>query len=372
MSFFSRRSRRQVGVDIGSSSIKAVELSRQGSDFRLENYGLITGFDFFPDSFSPAVPSTFKLSENEIAAGLAKLLEFSKIKTHDAVLSIPVFSSFLTVMELPRMKMDELEKAVPFEARSYIPVPLSEVTIDWLALPPREPVFRQALPVAGAEPQPESSGSKTISVLLIAVPKEIIAKYQRIAEGAKLNLRAMESESFSAIRSLAGNDLAPLVLIDFGARSTTLTLVDQGFVRMNHTLDLAGRELTQAIAHGIGVSPERAEELKRTSGIIEKEENAHGLAALIKPLLNRLTSEFEKMSDLYMRKEGQKIQKIILGGGSASLPGLVVYLKKELGVEVILGNPFTRISYSGELKDVLTGELASYLTVAAGGAMREI
>ncbi len=361
MSFFSRRSHRRVGIDIGTSSIKAVELRTRPSRFHLENYGLITGLDFLPDSL-PSGPSTFKLSENEIASGLSRLLEISKIKTREATLSIPVFSSFLTVMELPKMKIEELEKAVPFEARSYIPIPLSEVTIDWLALPTEA----KAAPTIDNK----SPTGETVSILLIAVPKEVIAKYQKIAELAALNLLAIESESFSAIRSLVGNDLAPVVLVDFGARSTTLTLVDQGFPRINHTLDLSGRELTQAIAHGLGLSIERAEELKRASGLSGAEGNTHGLAALLALHLVRLVSEFKKIVELYTRKGGAAPQKIILTGGSTQLPGLLHYLKKELGVEVVLANPFARISHPEKLKSLLSGELASALAVAAGAAMR--
>lgn len=462
MALFSRRPRRQVGIDIGTSSIKVVDLSREGSHPRLLNYGIMEGLDFFGD-ISPAanVPSKLKMSEDDIVTVLNKVFDFSKIKTKDAVFSIPIFSSFLTVMELPFMNMKELKRAVSFQARSYIPVPLSEVVLDWLAIPPRlqlKPLAKKKVnfkaqqdyavsssspvTVTPAKPSLESTqksavlpdssfgnqqkltrtgvtikepprpplsnvyqqdaikepnlagGKQTpleavpltepkretkvdiptkpekISILLVAVPKEVINKYQRVVAKAKLNLRAFEPESFSLVRSMVGNDLNPTMLVDFGARSTTLTIIDQGFVKMSHSVDLSGKEISKVIARGLNISFSRADELKKTAGIaslgVER-----GIADLIKPLINKLVVEFEKMANIYMRKEGVKIKKVILAGGSASLPGLVSYLTSKLLTETVIGDPFARVSYPPELEKILKREIAPSLSVAVGLAMRD-
>jgi len=359
MSLFSRRPRRQVGVDIGTSSIKVVELSREGSHPILQNYGIIEGLDFFGDVSAADHASTFKLSEEEIIAALKELFKTTHIQTREAVLSIPIFSSFLTVIELPYMNLKDLERAVPFSARSYIPVPISEVVLDWLAIPS-----------GSSRPSSNPTQPKNISVLLVAVSKEVVSKYRRVVEGAGLNLRGLEPESFSLVRSLVGGDPEPAMLVDLGARSTTLTIAHQGFVKMSHTVQLSGIELTKTIARGLSISLARAEELKRTTGLAADGEE-RGIAGLIKPALDRLSDEYEKMVSSYVRKEGVKIEKLILSGGAANLPGINRYLSGRLSIETITGDPFGRVSYPAELKPLIKKELSTPLAVAVGLAMRD-
>jgi type IV pilus assembly protein PilM len=385
MRLFHRKSHRQVGIDVGTSSIKVAVLAKEGSHLELLNYGIIYGLDFLGKNGPvPANPAPFRLTDEEIAAAIRKLLEFSKIKTASAVLTVPIFSSFLTIIELPAMPQGELERAVQFASKSYIPVPLSEVVLDWVALPPREtsitsPVRPAAVLTAAAaapiapsvlQDRPLAPPTQTISVLLVAVPKEMITKYEHIASLCGLSLAAVESESFSMVRSLVGNDPSTVMLIDCGARSTTLTIIDNGYVKMSHSVDLSGKEITDTISKGLNISSERAEALKRSEGIAARG-NTEGVSRLIVPLLERLISEYQKMTSFFDSKEGRRIDKIILTGGSATLPGLAPYLSEKLGRTVTLGNPFARVRYPDELKSILTAELAATLTVAIGAAMRD-
>ena len=395
MSLFSRKSRRQIGVDIGTSSIKVVELARSGSHPRLVNYGVLDGLDFFGDiAVSSRSSSTFKTTDSEIVTAIKKLLVTSKIKTKEAVLSVPVFSSFLTVIELPFMSMKELDKAIQFQARSYIPVPISEVVLDWLALPPEinknivnptkpknlSPEHITPIEAKGKITIEKKTDSKqiditfkkpnNISVLLVAVPKEVISRYQRIAAQAELVLKGLESESFSVVRSLIGNDPKAAMLIDLGARSTTLTIVDKGFVRMSHSVDLSGKEITTSIARGLNISAPRAEELKKSIGVTSKGVE-RGIVKLITPLVEKIVVEFNKMFNLHLRKNNKKIEKIVLTGGAANLPGLAEYLKDHLSIEVVIGDPFARINYPSNLKDTLQNKLGVSLAVSAGLAMRD-
>ena len=361
---FSRKVRRQLGVDIGTSGIKIVELERDGSFLTLTNYGLMDGSDFFGEMPGNSnMPAGLKMSENEIASTLKQLLAVTKVKTKEAVMSIPIFSSFLTVMELPGLNIKELENAIPFEAKSYIPVPLAEVVLDWLIVSPKN--------IQSAVPDPAVPTPQKVTVLLIAVPKEVVSKYQRIAAEAGLNLASLEAESFSLARALVGNDLGTIMLVDFGARNTNLTILDQGSIFMSHSADLSGKEITKAVSHSLNVAPTRAEELKKVSGVSATGE-AKGLAQVISPFIDKLVIEMERMNNLFFKKENKKIEKIILTGGSSGLPGLAEYLSRNLGVEVLVGNPFGRIKFESALEPVLRRDLASSLAVAAGLAMREL
>ena len=382
---FRRNTNRQVGIDIGTSSVKAVELGKEGSHIVLSNYGIIDGSDFFGDVQNGSnAPSGLKLSENDIALVLRQLLDTAKIKTDKASMSIPFFSSFLTVMEMPYMEKKELENAIPFQARSYIPVPLSEVVLDWLVIPDSSQIETQsssnqrspekaAAGAASPEQQIINSPRKIdkIPVLLIAVPKEVISKYQRIAKVLGLDLLALESESFSLARSLIGNDNGTIMLVDFGARSTNLTILDRGYIFMSHSADLSGKEITKVVSKSLNVQQQRAEELKKTSGI-SSVGSEKGMAQIISPFIDKLVNEIEIMNSLFLKKEGRQIEKIVLTGGSSNLPGLIEYLSKSIGVEVIIGNPFSRIKFDPALEPILRKDLSSSLAVAAGLSMRDM
>ena len=360
---FSRKTRRQLGVDVGTSSVKIVELEREGEHLKLANYGLIDGSDFFGETLgSPNTPLGIKISENDVASVLKHLLASARVKARSAVMSIPIFSSFLTVMELPGLSAKELESAVPFEARSYIPVPLSEVVLDWLIIP------EEGL-VAPAAPTPTGKGKVTI--LLIAVPKEVVSKYQRIAAAANLELAALESESFSLARSLVGPDLGTIMIVDMGARSTNLTIISRGFILMSHSADMSGKEITKVVGHSLNVAPSRAEELKKTAGVSAASAEK-GLAQVIAPFIDKLVSEVEKMESLLNKKTSKRVEKIILTGGAANLPGLTEYLSRRLGVEVIIGSSLGRVKFDPALEQIFRRELSPSLAVAVGLAMREL
>jgi len=379
MGLFSRGSQQQVGIDIGTSSMKAVELKQEGSHLALQNYAVTYGLDLLQHmAAGPKDRTTFKVSEEEMAEILKKLLSFSGIKSEKAVFSIPIFSSFLTIIEMPFMSMDQLEKAVSLQASSYIPVPTDEVVLDWLAIPPSEDANAAKKPVQSVNPlnasQAQESKKKDeemLSVLLVAIPKEVINYYERIAHLAGLKVSAVESESFSMMRSLLGNDPGVVMLVDFGARSSTLTIVDQGFIRASHTVDLSGKELSESLAKSLNISPERAEEIKKLQGL-SPGPNSENIMQVLSPSLGKLVLEYKKMADYYKDREGHLIEKVILTGGASDMPRLKEYLQGKVGVPVVRGNPFARTKYREELAKVLDSELATDLAVATGAAMRDM
>jgi type IV pilus assembly protein PilM len=382
---FKQKILRQVGIDIGTSSVKVVELLRE-DHITLTNYGIIDNLDFFGEINSGSnAPSGLRFSENYIISVLKQLLDTTKIKTDKVVMSIPFFSSFLTVMEMPKASRKEIENAIPFQARSYIPIPISEVVLDWLIIPE----FSRQNTVTDAKISniasntanggngnivsviPDPIKKDKISILLIAVPKEIISKYQRIAKALNLKLVGLESESFSLARSLVGNDNGTVMLVDFGAMNTSLTVIDRGYVFMSHSADLSGKEITKMVSRSLNVQPQRAEELKKTSGVssvgYEK-----GLTQIVSPFIEKLVNGIERMNGLFMKKEGRRIEKIVLTGGSSNLPGLSEYLTKSIGVEVVIGNPFNGVKYNPSLEPILRKDLSFSLAVATGLSMRDI
>ncbi len=352
----------KLGVDIGTAAIKIVELEKAAGRFVLKNYGLfeLKGTDI--KSSGPGMgQSILKLPDQEIVWGLKELIKKGGIKSTDAIASIPSFSTFTTIIEMPYLSEQELAKSLPFEARKYIPLPLNEVVLDWSIID----ILNQT--------SPESTGSfskiTTVQVFLAAVPKDETEKYRRIMKGAGLNLKALELENSALIRALLGNDLSPTAIVNIGGRSTSIVIVDKGYERVSHNYEIGGFEITQSIARSLNVSIEKAEELKRKMGMKEIDENIVNEAMV--SLIDMMVFETKKTISSYESSKKQKVSRILLVGGLTNMPSFVSYFKQKLNMEVYGANAFARIMYPESLTPIIQ-ELANTFSIATGLAMRDI
>lgn len=353
------KSKSKLGIDIGTSAIKIVELEKEGGRFTLKNYGL---FEFKSVDSRPQEPKSkeaqniLKLPDGEIIWGIKEVLKKAKIKATNVVASIPSFSTFSTVIDLPYISEQDLAKALPFEARKYIPVPLNEVVLDWSIIDiPKDPI--------------ESTKPTTVEVFLAAVPKDETMRYQRIIRGAGLNLRALELENSALIRALLGNDLSPTVIVNIGGRSTSILITNRGYERVSHNYEIGGFEITKSIARSLNVSLGKAEELKKKLGLKEIDENIINNA--MKSLVDMMVFETRKTITNYEETKNQKILRVMLVGGLTNMPNFVNYFRQKLDRDVFVGNALARIVYPQTLSPVIQ-ELASTFVVAIGLAMREI
>lgn len=357
-------------MDIGTSAIKIIELEKESGRFSLKNYGLFE-LKGQPEpsvkSGSGAIQSQsgqgiLKLPDQEIIWGLKELIKKSKIQSVDAVASLPAFSTFSTIIEMPYLSEDDLAKSLPFEARKYIPIPLSEVILDW-----------SIVDVSSQGGQTASDDKKiqptTVQVFLVAVPKDETARYQRIMKGAGLNLRALELENTALIRALLGNDLGATAIVSIGGRSTSILIVDKGYERVSHNYEVGGFEITKSISRSLNVSMEKAEELKRKLGLKQTDENIVNEA--MSSLIDMMVFETKKTITNYESSKNQKISRVLLVGGLANMPNFADYFKQKLGREVFIANSFARIMYPQTLSSIIQ-ELANTFSVAAGLAMRDI
>ncbi|MEK7579581.1 MAG: type IV pilus assembly protein PilM [Patescibacteria group bacterium] len=332
-----------LGVDLGTAGIKIAELSNSGDRFDLKNYGII--------DFLAKEGSSPKLSDDILIAGLKDLIARTRPSTKDAVASISSFLTFTTVIEMPYLSAKDLEKAIPFEARKYIPIPLSDVVLDW-----------SIINVGG-----QSNQTPNVEVFLAAVPKNEAERYKNIFTSAGLNIKALELENIAIIRALLGDDKSPLAIINLGGRSTSILVVDKGFERVSRNYELGGFEITKALAVSLGISFERAEEIKRKDGL--KGNQAFNQA--ISPLIDMIVFEVRKTIANYEENKMVKIGKVILIGGQSQMPGIKDYFAQKLGKDILIGDPLKRISYNKVLEETLKNAGPS-LSVALGLAMRKI
>lgn len=338
-----------VGIDVGMFSTKVVQLRYESERAVLESYGELLNERYFKSA--TAVGGGFlRYADNDLASLIKDVLLESNINTHDAVFSIPAASSFVVKITLPKITPKEVESAIPFEARKYIPIPMSEVILDWDILP--------------------SDERNQNDVLLVALSREIVEKYKRVAGIAGLNVRALEIETFSLVRSLVGHDPTPQAVINLGYRSTTLALIDQGKLRISHNFDRGSNELTKALERGLNVNQERAEQIKRDIGLGERIEEKE-ISSIMVPLLDMLFGEVGRVIDIYNRKTSRKIQKINLTGGGSQLKGVVEFAATTFGIEVGRGNPFSRVVSPAFMQPILR-EIGPYFSVAVGLGLHEI
>lgn len=358
-----------LGIDIGTASIKAVAVSREGGRFKLLNYGVFQ-LENQEDAIE-AKQTTAKLPDEGIVWSIKELLKQSKIKNKDVVASIPSFSTFSTVISLPYLSEQDLAKAIPFEAKKYVPIPIDEVVLDWSIINLTS-IEEAQLQSGQSIRQPADSKPRitpTVEVFLAAVPKRETERYKRIMNAAGLNLKALELENIPLIRSLIGNDLSPTAIVNIGGRSTSILIVDQSFERINHTYEVGGFEITKSIARSMGVSLSRAEEFKKTVGL--KSDSIKVVSEAMLSLLDMMVFETKKTISTYENNKGIKVQKIVLAGGVANMPNFLDYFKEKTGLEIIIGNPFARVAYPKELAPLVPA-LGPTFAIAVGLAMREV
>ncbi len=339
-----------VGVDIGTSAIKLVEVSRWGKGRTLENYGEIKSQALFEEQFRTFEKTTHLISEQFVGRALKAILREAKIKNKSAIFTLPDFSTFITTFELPPMTEREIPDAVRYTAPRYTPLPLSETTLDWKLI--------------GGTP----GGNNHLKILLIAIPNEVVEKYQKTAELAGLDLYALEAEVLAIARAVIKKEKDIICLVDIGAQSTTISVVDKGNLKRSYSSEFSSNKLTFAISSSLNLDYAEAEEIKQEKGLISSQkEIKRSLSLLIDPFL----AEIEKVSDEFSRKTGKEVNKIYLSGGGANLPGLREYVEKETGKETKVPNCFSDLLYPPILGKTLK-QVGPRFSAAVGVALQEL
>ncbi len=351
MALLDALSRSFLGVDIGAGSIKLVELSKQKGK-SLTNYGIL-GADYFTgNSFRNRERGVLSIEEGNIIEAITSILREAGIKSKQAFFSIPDYVSFFTTFDLPPMSEKEVPEAVKYEAPRRIPLPLSEVTLDWQII----------------KGGPDQKGSTPLRVLLVTVPNDVIAQYQRIAKGAGLKIVALEAEAFAMLRALIKyQDKSNVVaLIDIGERSSTINIVSQGVLKVSYSLDVSGEDFTRALTGALGVEREKASAIKHIYGLSDNN------TEIKKILLPKAELILDKAKDIFNElyaRDKEIPGKIILSGGGVSMPGLLEYFSQNLNAPIEVANPFIGISAPPTLEEILK-KLGPSLTIAAGMALR--
>ena len=335
--FFSH-SKSKLGIDIGTSTIKVVQLKSDKGRLTLETYGMVNAAREMLKRQDDVVTQTADILRN--------LLLEARTTTKKVVASLPNNIVFVSVIDMPQLSEKEMRSAIEWEARRYVPLPLEDVTLSWSIMP-------------------ESQQTEKLKVLLTAVPTSVINNYLRMFKLAGLEPLAFEIEALALIRSLVGNRDDALIIVDIGAQNTSLNLVDKGFLRVSRNLPLGGDTITAGIAQSLRITPNRAEQFKMDLGLSG---DLQQIPQVMKSSLESLKSETGQLVKIF-EAGGGTVGGIIFTGSGSYLPGLVTYFT-DLGIKASLGDPLRAVEYNPLLQDNLM-KVAMGLSVAFGLAMRD-
>lgn len=345
-----------LGIDISSSSIKIVQLKKEGGVAVLETYGEIALGPYAELDIGQAT----NLSPEQIATALTDLMTEANVTTKNCGVSIPFSTSLISFIQMPNLEHKELEKMIPLEARKYIPVPISEVQLDWFIIPEEESEYY--------------SGKKEenkVSVLLVAIHNEILEKYRSILKGADLNPSFFEIEVFSTIRASVGRSVNPVAIIDIGSSVTKIYIVEYGIVKSSHVINKGSQDITVALSKATNISFKKAEELKRTLGISENNSEAEHTAQTSLLTIDSLFSEAKKIILTYQRENNKNVGQVVFTGGGAGLKGILEIAKKHFDVEASVTDPFSKVKTPAFLENVLE-KAGPGFAVAIGLALRKL
>jgi type IV pilus assembly protein PilM len=340
-----------IGLDLSKNSFKAVELERKKDTIVLEHFGVYENADL--DLYSE------KREDVRIyAKSLENFINEHGFVSRNAAVGLEETNVYMRIISLPSMKDKELKHAIQFEAEQYIPLPLNEVNITYQK-------------VLGGFVDKDKT-----NIQLVAAKKVILEKYVDIVKKARLTARAIEPEAVSLARILGDTSSSPsgTVIVAFGGARSLVIVVYAGVVQFTRTIPIGGDVITKAIKQNLGLELSQAEEYKKAYGLDAQYADGK-VANVIKPLIDTILTELKRAVVFFTnQRPSANIKKVVLTGGSALMPGLILYAASNLDHEVQLAKPLRNIQITPQLekhrKFLIDNE--SILATAIGLALKEV
>ncbi len=360
--FQSQKSESVLGIDVGSSSVKVVQLAKKKGKAVLETYGEIALGPYTGTNLGRSAV----LTDEKISEAISDVIRESNTTTKSSALSIPIASTFIIFMKIPTTDERKFAEMVPLEARKYIPVPVSEVTLDWWAIPKEESTMSEFQ--AGGTQEEKESGTE---ILVVVITNDALSRNKAIQNLTGLTVGFSEVEIFSNLRACIESSLAPQMLIDFGASSTKAFIVERGILKASHVINRGSQDITLAISNSMNISFDEAEKIKRTRGIVAPEEESQSITDVSSITTDYIMAEAERFVLTYYKKSGKKLSKVAITGGGALLKGMRERVQKSFETQVEIADPFSKVEYPAFLEEVLRNAGPEF-SVAIGLALRKL
>lgn len=338
-----------VGIDIGTYAIKVLQVRKDADQIHLETYGELEKAAY--DALPPG--SISDIGEDKTVTAIRDLFTACKINADKAVFAIPMQECFISSISIPRVSDNELASLLPIEARKYIPIPISEVKLNYW----RAEVNDRVRDVND-------------TVVIAAVKNETFDLYKRYAHKLGLKDFSFEIESLSQARVALSNmkKEEAFVSIDIGGKLTFVSLIHGGIVKATNVIQKGAYDNTFQIAKVLDLGMDVAEEAKRIFGFLGDDSSPH-LAEVMGLASYPLFDEIKHLLLNHERKYNINIEKVILSGGGALQKGIKDILSEFLKREVVMLDSFTNLVLSEKLKESLQGSNEKY-AVAAGLALK--
>ena len=347
-----------VGIDIGTHSIKLVQFKKEAGQIVLETYGEVA---LGPYAEEP-IGAITNLPPEKLSEALTNIIEQANITSRHATIAVPSAASLIFVLEIPIAVQGQSASVIRNEARKYVPVPLSEVSLDWQIIPENE--------VYGGKDN-KKGDRKSFDYLVAVVRNDAVERFGAVLKTVKkFDANEFEIETFSTIRSSLKNELTPTLLVDFGASGTRMSIVEYGVVHKFHSVNRGSGYLTASLQKSLELEFEEAEALKKEVGLDQNHENKEA-CKILQTGVEYIMSEMHNVIFDYEKEHRKPINKIILTGGGSALRGLIPLIESRYKVTTTFANPFSRVLSPDFLEEVLENAGPEF-AVACGLALRQL
>jgi type IV pilus assembly protein PilM len=345
-----------VGIDMGSSSTKIVQLGIRSGQMYIDTYGEISNASYALTDPGQAVRPEISKQSDEIQDLMHEIDARSRLSG----VAIPFSETLMSVVDLPKRDKAQMDKIVPIEAQKFIPVPIDEIMIDWYDIPEED---SDAFDVAKSNQKVEAQFQK---VMIVGINKKIARSYHDVVTGSGLVSAFFEIETFSALRASLHAKSTPTLLIDFGASSTKAAIVNERWVLLvGRVIPVGGAKITADIAKLHKLEFTEAERSKCEQGLRQGtvvHETIEKSLSEIWPYISQIIGEHDKINK-------QHVDNVLIYGGGAYMPGLREMVQEKLSLPTKIMNGFSKTRGPMILEDVIAADGARY-AVAVGLAIR--
>lgn len=362
-----------IGLDIGSSTIKAIKLKKLKEGFELTGAEIISVSSESADEMDPDVKHALFVNS------IKKIIKQKNISVNKVVTAIPSDSAIIRYIKVPYMTEDELKNMIPYDAEQYIPLGMDQVVFDYKVLN-----------------EIEEENQKKLEVLLVAVKNETMGQHLALLKDAGVEPVVIDVDSFSLCNayslnvndeSESGGKADTVAIINMGAKFTTITICEKDIPHLTRDVNIGGNNFTKEIQREFNLSFAQAEEMKKQHAVIVVESEALLLNSMpssdddkssrifeaITPALNKLLNDVRRSFDYYESTVKRKpVQKILLSGGTSKIKNIDRFLSERLGMPVEINYPFKNININSKNFDFdYLRANAVHFNVALGLALRK-
>jgi len=334
-----------IGLDLGDSAIKAVELEESDGLIVLKTYGELQLGPYAGKDLGEVVD----LEATKKVEAIVDLVREAGIGSKEGTMAIPLSASFMTVIPMTAASQEELSSKIPVEARKYIPVPLTDMSLDWREL--------------------DSAVNQTENlheVLIVAVENTALVRYRDLIRLSGLSAAPSEIEAFSSLRSLWRSNDQSIAIVDLGAHTSKLYIAKDGLLERVHRVTAGGTMITKRLAELASMSFREAENLKRNQA---EGSNKSDVLKATESVLERPLQEFKRIIDQYEIRTNQPLSRVVVTGGVSNGVGNTLLVANALNREVESPDAFAKVAYPAFMEDTLLSISPSF-HVAVGAALK--